>query len=272
MAQRMKDFFTPARFAAAAGKGCPDPSPIFIVGLPRAGSTLIEQILASHSQVEGTMELPEINNIVRDIGATLTAFRYPEVLAEFDADALAALGQRYIERSRLYRKTDKPFFIDKMPSNWMHTGLIQMILPNAKFIDARRHPVATCFAAFKQLFGVAADYTYDLGGLARYYKFYLDRMAHFDSVLPGRVHRVLYENMVDDTEAEIRRLLDYCGLQFEPACLRFWENKRAVATPSAEQVRRPIFREGLDQWRRYEEFLGPLKKSLDAPDVPRWDA
>jgi tetratricopeptide (TPR) repeat protein len=263
MAQRMKAFFTPARFAATTGRGLPDAAPIFIVGLPRAGSTLIEQILASHSQVEGTMELPEINNIVRDIGVTPTEFRYPEVLADFDSDALAALGRRYIERSQLYRKTDKPFFTDKMPSNWMHVGLIQMMLPNAKIIDARRHPVATCFAAFKQLFGAAADYTYDLEDLARYYKFYLDRMAHFDAVLPGRIHRVLYENMVDDTDGEIRRLLDYCGLPFEPACLRFWDNKRAVATPSAEQVRRPIFREGLDHWRNYEPWLGPLRQALN---------
>ena len=271
MAQRMKAFFTPARFAEAAGKGCPDPAPIFIVGLPRAGSTLIEQILASHSQVEGTMELPEISNIVRDIGVTPREFRYPEVLAEYDAEGLAALGQRYIERSRLYRHTDKPFFIDKTPSNWMHAGLIQMILPNAKIIDARRHPVATCFAAFKQLFGVAADYTYDFGDLARYYNIYLDRMVHFGSVLPGRIHRVLYEKMVDDAEAETRRLLEYCGLPFEPACLRFWENKRAVATPSAQQVRRPIFREGLEQWRNYEPFLGTLQQALDQPGVPRWD-
>jgi hypothetical protein len=242
--------------------GCGDPSPIFIVGLPRSGSTLIEQILAGHSQVEGTMELPEINNIVRDIGVTPTAFRYPEVLGDLDNDGLAALGRRYIERSQLYRKTDKPFFIDKMPSNWMHIGLIQMILPNAKIIDARRHPVATCFAAFKQLFGAAAEYTYDLDDLARYYKFYLDRMAHFDTVLPGRILRVQYENMVDNTDGEIRRLLDYCDLPLEPACLRFWENKRAVATPSAEQVRRPIFRDALQQWKNYEPWLGRLKEAL----------
>ncbi len=272
MARRMKAFFTPARFAAAKGTGCPDPAPIFIVGLPRSGSTLVEQILASHSQVEGTMELPAISAIVRDIGVTQKGFRYPEILGDMDAAALAALGQRYIERTRIYRKTDRPFYIDKTPSNWAHVGLIQLILPNAKIIDARRHPMATCFAAFKQLFGSAVNYSYDLGDIGRYYNIYLDRMAWWNNVLPGRVHRVLYENMVEDTEGQVRRLLEYCGLPFEDACLRFWENKRAVATPSAEQVRRPIFREGLDQWRRYEPFLGKLKQALDAPGVPRWDA
>jgi tetratricopeptide (TPR) repeat protein len=262
MAQRRKAVFTPAFLARTTGIGHPDPAPIFILGLPRAGSTLIEQVLATHSQVEGTAELPEISHIVRDIGVADGGFRYPQCLADMDAEALADLGKRYIERTRIYRKTEKPFFIDKMPSNWAHVGLIHLILPNAKIIDARRQPIANCFAVFKQYFGGGVKYNCDFGELARYYASYLDMMKQFDRLLPGRIHRVYYESMVNDTEAEIRRLLDACGLAFEPACLRFWESKRAVATPSAEQVRQPIFREGLDQWRHYEPWLGPLKQAL----------
>jgi tetratricopeptide (TPR) repeat protein len=272
MTQRMKRFFTPERFAATAGMGCPDPAPIFVLGMPRAGSTLVEQILASHSSVEGTMELPEIANIVRDIGTTATGFRYPECLAEYDATALAELGQRYIDQTRIFRHTERPFYIDKRPANWAQVGLIQMILPNAKIIDVRRSPMANCFAAFKQYFGKGAEYSYGLTDVGRYYNMYLDRMANFDQVMPGRAHRVLYENLVNDTEMEIRRLLAYCGLPFEPACLRFWETKRSVATPSAEQVRQPVFRDSLEQWRNYEPWLDELKRTLAAPGVPRWDA
>ncbi len=272
MTVRMKRFFTAERFAATAGMGCPDPAPIFIVGLPRAGSTLVEQILASHGSVEGTMELPEIANIVRDIGTTAKGFRYPECLAEYDAGELAELGQRYIDRTRIFRHTERPFFIDKRPANWAQVGLIHMILPNAKIIDVRRSPMANCFAAFKQYFGRGADFSHGLTDLGRYYNMYLDRMANFDAVMPGRVHRVLYETLVNDTETEIRKLLAYCGLPFEPACLRFWETKRAVATPSAEQVRQPVFRDSLEQWRNYEPWLDELKRTLAAPGVPRWDA
>ncbi len=255
---RATDFFTAARCSQAAGH--PDPAPIFIVGLPRAGSTLIEQILASHSAVEGTHELPEIADLAQEIAKR--ADRYPECLCELDAAALAALGARYIERTRVYRKTGKPFFIDKMPGNWLYTGLIHMILPRAKIIDARRHPMASCFSAFKQLFGHGAAYSYDLAELGRYYNDYLRLMAHVDDILPGRVHRVSYEAMVENTEAEIRRLLAYCRLDFEPACLRFWENRRDVATPSAEQVRQPIFRDGLEQWRNFAPWLGDLAAVL----------
>jgi tetratricopeptide (TPR) repeat protein len=271
MTVRMKRFFTAARFAATAGTGCPDPAPIFILGMPRAGSTLVEQILASHSSVEGTMELPEIANIVRDIGTMATGFRYPECLAEYDATELAELGQRYIDRTRIFRRTARPFFIDKRPANWAQIGLIHMILPNAKIIDVRRNPIANCFAAFKQYFGRGAEYSYGLTDVGNYYNMSLDRMANFDEVVPGRVHRVLYENLVNDTETEIRRLLDYCGLPFEPACLRFWETKRAVATPSAEQVRQPVYRDSLEQWRDYEPWLDELKRTLTAPGTPRWD-
>jgi tetratricopeptide (TPR) repeat protein len=272
MALRGKAFFTPQRFAATAGMGCQDPAPIFILGMPRAGSTLVEQILASHSMVEGTMELPEISNIVRDIGTAANGFRYPECLADYDAIGLAELGQRYIDRTRIYRHTERPFYIDKRPSNWAHIGLIQMILPNAKIIDVRRHPMANCFAVFRQYFGRGAEYSYDLVDAGRYYNIYLQRMAHINHALPGRVHRVLYETLVDDTESEIRRLLAYCGLPFEAACLRFWETRRSIATPSAEQVRQPVFRNSLEQWRNFEPWLDKLKQTLAAPGVPAWNS
>ncbi len=263
--RRSKAFFTPSRFAALAGAGCDDAAPIFVVGVPRAGTTLVEQILASHSLVEGTRELREISAIGRSIGAGAGGqgrAAYPECLATLDAAAFAALGARYIERTRLYRHSSRPFFIDKMPSNWMHIGLIQLILPRAKIIDVRRQPMAGCFAVFKHHFGAGVEYSYDLTDTARYYNDYVDRMAHFDAALPGRVHRVMYERLVDDTEAEIRRLLAYCGLPFEPQCLRFWETRRAVATPSSQQVRRPVYRAGLEQWRNYEPWLGKLKEAV----------
>jgi cytochrome c-type biogenesis protein CcmH/NrfG len=261
---------TQALFADRANQGNPDPAPIFIVGMPRAGSTLIEQILATHSAVEGTKELPELGHLVEELSPRVRAGTdksylaqaYPECLLAAGPDALAEIGRRYIDRTRIYRVTDRPFFIDKMPANWIDTGLIALILPNAKIIDARRDPMATCFAAFKKYFSKGQSFTYDLNDLGRYYNDYADLMAHFDAVAPGRVHRVIYENMVADTEAEIRRLLDYCGLDFEPACLRFWETKRVVSTASSEQVRRPIFRDGLDQWRNFEPWLDPLKQAL----------
>ena len=250
----------------ALGAGCADAAPIFIVGLPRAGSTLVEQILASHSLVEGTRELPEISNIVRDVGHggdLSRPFRYPECLADLAPGELAALGARYIERTRAWRRTDKPFFIDKMPANWQHAGLIHMILPNARIIDARRGAMATCFSAFKQLFGHGVHYSYDLAELGQYWRAYADRMEDYDVALPGRIHRVVYEDLVADTEAQTRALLAYCGLDFEPGCLRFWDSDRVVATPSAEQVRQPIYREGLEQWRHYAQWLGPLEKALN---------
>ena len=253
------DLFSPQYLAQRTGRGCPDPSPIFVVGLPRSGSTLIEQMLASHPLVEGTMELPEMANLARELSASLP---YPQCLSGLSPDELAGLGARYLERSRCYRRTDRPFFIDKMPNNWLHAGLIHMILPNARIIDARRHPMATCFSAFKQHFARGQNYTYDLSELGRFYCDYVKLMAHLDRVLPGRIHRVQYERMVDDTDVELRRLLAYCGLDFDPACLRFHENRRAVRTASSEQVRRPIFREGLDQWRHYAQWLGPLQLAL----------
>jgi tetratricopeptide (TPR) repeat protein len=257
--------FTPALFGARTGWGCPAPDPIFILGMPRAGSTLLEQILASHGEVEGTMELPDVAAIAKRLGgrkAKADASAYPECLAGFDGPALAALGRDYLESTRIQRKTDKPYFIDKMPNNWLHVGLIRLILPNAKIVDARRHPLACCFSNFKQHFARGQGFTYDQAELGLYYRDYVTLMAHFDAVQPGAVHRVLYEEMVADPEARVRALLDFLGLPFDPACLKFYENERAVRTASSEQVRRPINREGLDQWRAFEPFLGPLKEAL----------
>lgn len=259
---RARAFFTAAHFAARAGQGDPAADPIFIVGLPRAGSTLIEQILASHSQVEGTAELPDMPAIAARLAGRDGDTRYPGLLAGLSADELAALGRSYLETSRIQRKTDRPFFIDKLPNNFLHTGLIATILPNAKIIDARRHPMGCCFSAFKQHFAQGQGFSYDLVDLGRYYRSYVRLMAHFDEVLPGRVHRVIYESMVADSETEIRRLLDYCGLAFEPACLAFHETERAVRTPSSEQVRQPIFTAGVDQWQHFAAWLAPLAEAL----------
>ena len=262
-ATRAKATFTEDFFRARRGSGCAAPDPIFIVGLPRAGSTLIEQILSSHSAVEGTMELPDLISIAR--GLRRAAGRsgiYHDALAQLGSDELRQLGENYIERTRVHRKLGKPFFIDKMPNNFVYVGLIQLILPNAKIIDARRHPLACCFSAFKQHFAHGQYFTYGLENVGRYYRDYVDLMAHYDAVLPGRVHRVIYEDLVDDTEAEVRRLLEYCNLPFEQGCLRFFDNERPVRTASSEQVRQPIYRSGMDQWRHYEPWLEPLKRAL----------
>jgi len=258
---RSQALFTRELFAARSGQGCPAADPIFVVGLPRAGSTLIEQILASHSQVEGTMELPDLPALALEVGSG-GATRYPDVLAELPAAQLRALGDEYLQRTRIQRKAGRAYFIDKLPNNFLHIGFIHLILPNARIIDARRHPLGCCFSAFKQHFARGQNYTYDLGELGSYYRAYVELMAHFDRVLPGRVHRVFYERMVEDTEAEVRRLLAYCGLPFEAECLRFYENERAVRTASSEQVRSPIYREGLEQWRNFEPWLEPLKQAL----------
>ena len=261
--RRTKSLFTAAFLAARQGSGCPDPAPIFILGMPRAGSTLVEQILASHSAVEGTQELPEISHLADEIAAKYGGqTRFPECVAHCDATEFAELGARYLERCRAYRRTGKPMFIDKMPGNWVNAGLIHLMLPNARIIDARREPMANGFGAFKKYFSAGQDFSYNLTDIGRYYTDYRDLMAHFANVLPGRIHDVQYERLVDDTEAEIRRLLTYCGLLFEPGCLRFWASDRAVSTASAQQVRRPIYREGLDLWRRYEPWLDELRAAL----------
>ncbi|RZA22103.1 MAG: sulfotransferase family protein [Lysobacteraceae bacterium] len=262
---RAMQAYTPGFFAARSGSGCEARDPIFVVGMPRSGSTLIEQILSSHPLVEGTMELPAIIAITRDLrqrdGAPETT-SYHDVLARLGRDELAALGERYMERTRVQRREGRPFFIDKMPNNFAHIGLIQLILPNARIIDARRHPLACCFSNFKQHYARGQAFSYDLADMGRYYADYVALMAHFDQVLPGRVHRVVYEDMVADTETQVRALLAHCGLEFDQRCLRFFENERAVRTASSEQVRQPIYRDGVDQWRRYESWLGPLKAAL----------
>jgi len=275
---RSRRLFTREFFAARAGAGCDAPDPIFIVGLPRSGSTLVEQILASHSQVEGTQELPDISMLARTVANRTSREQggaYPRALEKYTADELRELGERYVAHTRIQRKTQRPFFIDKMPNNFAHVGMIQLILPRAKIIDTRRHPLGCCFSCFKQHFARGQAFTYELGELGRYYHNYVELMAHFDDVLPGRVHRVFYENMVDNTEAEVRRLLDYCGLPFEEGVLRFHENQRAVRTASSEQVRQPIFREGLDQWRNFEQWIAPLRTSLGPvleryPSIPEF--
>ncbi len=257
--------YTAEVFAQRAGQGAAAADPIFVLGLPRAGSTLIEQILSSHSAVEGTMELPEVISITRELRKLADSGRdlpYHDVLLGLDGERLRALGEDYLAQTRIHRKTDAPFFIDKMPNNFLHIGLIQLMLPNARIIDARRHPLACCFSGYKQHFARGQGFTYGLDDIGRYYRDYVRLMAHFDAVLPGRIHRVHYEAMVDDTETEVRRLLDYCGLPFEDGCLRFFENKRAVRTASSEQVRQPIYRDGVDHWRHYDHWLSPLKDAL----------
>jgi tetratricopeptide (TPR) repeat protein len=271
--RQSRALFTPAFFAERRDGGCLARDPIFIVGLPRSGSTLVEQILASHSQVEGTMELPDMLTIARRLRRE-TPDGYPGALAKLSAKERQALGEEYLERTRIARKTDRPLFIDKLPNNWVHVGLIQLILPNATIIDARRHPLGCCLSGFKQHFARGQSFTYDLSDIGRYYRDYVEMMAHIDAVLPGKVHRVIYERMIADTEGEVRRLLDHVGLAFEPACLAFWTNDRAVRTASSEQVRQPIFGDAVDHWRNFEPWLAPLKTALgpvlDAyPEAPK---
>ncbi|HSE11369.1 MAG TPA: sulfotransferase, partial [Rudaea sp.] len=263
--QRARETYSTDFFRQRAGSGCDAPDPIFIIGMPRAGSTLVEQILASHSAVEGTMELPEITSITRDLrraAADKHPGAYHDALARMSGDELRELGEQYIERTRIHRKLGRPLFIDKMPNNFAHVGLIHLTLPNAKIIDVRRHPLACGFSCFKQHFARGQNFTYGLENVGRYYRDYVGLMAHFDSVLPGRIHRVIYEDLVENTEHEVRRLLDYCGLPFEDACLRFFENDRPVRTASSEQVRQPIYTAGVDHWQHYEPWLGPLKSAL----------
>jgi tetratricopeptide (TPR) repeat protein len=255
-----------AELLASPG-GNPALDPIFVVGMPRSGSTLVEQILSSHSLVEGTSELADMPAIARGRG------KYPASAAELTAQEREQAGAEYLRRSAVQRRTARPFFIDKLPNNWMFAPFIHFVLPNAKIIDTRRHPLGCCMSNFRQHFARGQDFTYDLADLGRYYANYVRLMAHVDSVVPGRVHRVVYERMVDDTEAEVRALLAYCGLEFEPACLEYYKTERAVRTPSSEQVRQPIYRDSADEWRRYQPHLEPLQEALGPvleayPDVP----
>ena len=261
--RRCQEILTSAFFEQRRGYGAEAPDPVFIVGLPRAGSTLLEQILASHSAVEGTMELPDLISIARKLtGTSGSGARFPESLTSLSAAECRALGEQYIRQTRVQRRTAAPFFIDKMPNNFAYVGFIQLVLPNAKIIDARRHPLGCCLSVFKQHFARGQSFAYDLEDLGRYYRDYVALMSHFDEALPGRVHRVIYETVVENTEAEVRRLLDYCGLPFEAQCLRFYDNARAVRTASSEQVRQPIFRDAMEHWRHYEPWLDPLKRAL----------
>ncbi|USQ95189.1 tetratricopeptide repeat-containing sulfotransferase family protein [Caulobacter sp. RL271] len=265
-AERLMSVFTAEVFAERAGWGATDPAPIFILGLPRSGSTLFEQILASHSRVEGTQELTQIGRYAGelcgldpDCGLPLE----PEALLRLTATEARDLGQRFLAETQIYRRLGRPVFIDKMPNNFWHIGLIQLILPRATIIDARREPMACGFSNLKQLFGgTHQEFTYGEGDMARYYRVYLDLMRHWDRVLPGRALRVSYEEVVDDLDGGVRRMLAHCGLPFEPACLAFHQTRRSIRTPSSEQVRQPIGREGLTQWRRYAPWLAPLRDAL----------
>jgi len=262
-------------FRESEGSGSDAPDPIFIVGLPRAGSTLLEQILASHSMVDGTHELPDIialaqrlrgsRNLIEDDGTP----NYPAVLAQIDKGYFRRFGEQFIEDTRVYRR-DAPRFIDKNPNNFFHIGLIRLILPNAKVVDARRHPMACCFSGFKQLFGQGQEFSYGLAQIGNYYKEYVELMDHWDRVLPGFVLRVQHEDVVDDLESQVHRLLEFCELPFEEACLDFHKTDRSVRTPSSEQVRQPIYRSGLEQWRHFEPWLDPLKEALGADVLQRY--
>jgi tetratricopeptide (TPR) repeat protein len=253
-------------FADRAGYGHEAPDPVFILGLPRAGSTLLEQILSSHSQVDGTLELPNILSLsqrLRRLGRERDAVPYPQNLARLTSEKCREYGAEFMRDTRIHRQ-EAPLFIDKMPNNFRHLGLIRLILPNAKIIDARRHPMACCFSGFKQLFAEGQEFTYDLEDIGVYYRDYVHLMDHWDEVLPGFVLRVSHEDVVEDLEAEVRRILDFCGLPFEQACLDFHRTERNIRTPSSEQVRQPINRSGLDYWRNYEPWLGALKEALGA--------
>jgi hypothetical protein len=239
--------------------GCDAPDPIFIVGLPRAGSTLLEQILASHSMVDGTMELHNILGLASKLRGQNS--QYPANLHNIDSSFFRRFGEQFIQETRVYR-ANAPYFIDKMPNNFMHIGLIKLILPNAKVIDARRHPMACCFSGFKQLFGEGQEFSYGLESMGRYYKTYVELMAHWDTVLPGFVLRVQHEEVIDDLEGQVRRILDFCGLPFEANCLDFHRTERSIKTPSSEQVRQPIYRSGMTQWQNFESQLQPLAALL----------
>jgi tetratricopeptide (TPR) repeat protein len=267
--REQKRVCTASFFAERSGWGLNDPAPIFVLGLPRSGSTLIEQILASHSMVEGTQELPDIQRIVQELQGRELNFdnpRYPGALPELDEAAVRRFGEQYIADTMPNRVMGRPYFVDKMPNNFRHVGLIHLILPNAKIIDARRNPMACCFSNFKQLFAQGQEFTYGIEDIARYYRTYVELMDHWDTVLPGRVLRVRNEDLIDDLEGSVRTILDYCGLPFEAGCIEFHKTKRSVRTPSSEQVRQPIFRDGVDQWKKFEPWLEGLRDAL-GPDL-----
>lgn len=261
---RQKAFFTSERVRSFEGLGIQAPDPIFIVGLPRAGSTLVEQILASHSQVDGTLELPNILALAHRLNGRLQRGeepRYPARLAELAPEKFAEMGQQYIDETRIHRR-DAPYFTDKMPNNFRHIGLILSILPNARIIDARRAPMSCCFSGFKQLFAEGQEFSYSLDDIGRYYAGYVDLMNHWKLLYPDSILQVDYEDVVEDLEAQVRRMLDFLGLEFEPACVEFHRTQRSVRTASSEQVRKPIYRTGVEQWRNFEPWLGDLERAL----------
>lgn len=276
---RARQLFSAAFFQERREFGAHSNAPIFIVGMPRAGSTLLEQILSSHSEVEGTAELSNIIALARRISdqeSSKERTRYPEVIGTLSRHACAGLGEQYLRETLVHRKSSKPMFVDKMPNNFLHVGLIHLILPQAKIIDARRHPLGCCFSSFKQHFARGHHFSYNLEELGRYYRDYVELMAIYDEALPNRVHRVFYERLVDDPEGEIRRLLAYCELPFQESCLHFHENDRPVRTASSEQVRQPLYRSSLHAWQHFEKWLDPLKSALGSvlseyPDVPCFD-
>jgi tetratricopeptide (TPR) repeat protein len=260
--RRVRECFDAAFFAQRANSGYGDPAPIFVVGLPRSGSTLVEQILASHSSVEGTFELPNVLTIVRELDhANPERDAYPESVGSVPLAQFAHFGRRYIDETAPLR-SGRPHFIDKMPNNFSHVGFIHSMLPNATIIDVRRHPMDSCFSTYKQHFAEGQSFSYDLEDLGRYYRCYLSLMDHWDAMLPGKVLHLQYEHLVRDPETNIRRLLMHCGLDFEPACLAFHETKRPVRTASAEQVRQPLYASGVGYWRHFESELEPLRRAL----------
>ena len=265
-ARRQREICTAEFFAARRGWGCPSGAPIFILGLPRAGSTLIEQILASHPQIEGTMELANVPRLVGSLGGhdRHSESHYPDVLTELTAEQCRTFGEQYLEDTLDYR-SGKPYFIDKMPNNFRNIPLIQLMLPNSKIIDARRNALDCCFSNFKQLYATGHPFSYSLEDIGRYYRTYIELMDHWDRVLPGRVLCVRHEDVLEDLDGSVRRILDYCGLPFEPACIDFHKTERRVHTASSEQVRRPLNRDGVGQWRPFERWLGPLKSALGSP-------
>ena len=263
--QRWRTFYSERFFAERSGWGSARADPIFIVGLPRSGSTLLEQMLASHSQIEGTRELLDLPTLAFGLLSGVTSpteSSFPERVGALRSADIENLAMRYLGQVQAKRQLAKPRFIDKMLGNWCYLGLIHLLFPRAAIIDARRHPLGCCFSCYKQIFVRGQKFTYDLSELGQFYRDYVLLMEHFDATLPGRVHRVYYEQLVADPEGELRRLLDYCGLPFEEQCLRFYENRRMVHTISSEQVRRPIYADSVDQWRHYEPWLGPLKEAL----------
>ncbi|MGI9232457.1 MAG: tetratricopeptide repeat-containing sulfotransferase family protein [Woeseiaceae bacterium] len=258
------DVFNASFLSERSGLGCDSDAPIFIVGLPRSGSTLVEQILASHPEVEGTHELPELARVGRSVGLKRgDGLNYPQAMREIENDAFRRLGEDYLHRTERHRELMLPHFTDKMPNNFVHVGLVSLILPNAKIIDARRHPLDSCLGSFKQLFARGASNTYSLFEIGEFYLEYIRMMKHWDDVLPGKVLRVQYEDNVADLDTQVRRILDYCELPFDEACLQFWETDRAVKTASSEQVRKPIYSSSVHLWRRYEAHLAPLIEVLE---------